>query len=190
MSMIPEKNKKELLEYAREIIKARIEQRSPAFELTNCELYSQKRGCFVSLHKNGNLRGCIGIISPDYPLAEAVKMNAVNAAFDDPRFFPLQNDELYEIDLEISVLTVPEKLEYSDSNELVKKLIPEKHGVIVSKGFRKATFLPQVWEQLPEPVQFLKHLCTKAGLNPFSWKDSDLIVQTYEAEVFSEKQLI
>lgn len=187
MSMIPENNRKELLGYAKEIIKARIEQRSPSFELADCELYSQNRGCFVSLHKNGNLRGCIGIISPEYPLLEAVKINAINAAFDDPRFFPLQNDELDEISLEISILSVPQELKYCDSNDLIKKLIPEKHGVIISKGFRKATFLPQVWEQLPDPVQFLKHLCTKAGLNPFSWKESDLSVQIYEAEVFSEK---
>ncbi|WP_035277492.1 AmmeMemoRadiSam system protein A [Desulforegula conservatrix] len=187
--MIPEKNKKELLKYAREIIKAKIEQRSPSFDLTNCELYAENRGCFVTLHKKGNLRGCIGVINPDFSLAEAVKMNAANAAFDDPRFFPLQNDELKEIELEISVLTIPENLEYSDSNDLLKKLIPEKHGVIISKGFRKATFLPQVWEQLPDPVQFLKQLCTKAGLNPFSWKESDLSVQIYEAEVFSEQKL-
>ena len=188
--MIPENNKKELLEYAREIIKAKIEQRPPSFELNNCELYFQNRGCFVSLHKNGNLRGCIGVINPDFSLAEAVKMNAINAAFDDSRFFPLQNNELEEIDLEISLLTIPESLEYSDSNDLLKKLIPEKHGVIISKGFRKATFLPQVWEQLPDPVQFLKHLCTKAGLNPFSWKESGLSVQVYEAQVFSEKQFL
>lgn len=187
MTNIPDKNRKELLEYAREIIKSKLENRAPSYELSRDDLYRQDRGCFVTLHKNGNLRGCIGIIEPVCPLSEAVKMNALNAAFDDPRFFPLQSEEFDEIDLEISVLTVPCVLEYSGSEDLLKKLIPGKHGVIISKGFRKATFLPQVWDQLPDPVQFLKHLCSKAGLPVFSWKESDFQVQIYEAEVFSEK---
>lgn len=187
MSQIPETNRKELLELARETIKARIKKRLPSFKLSHSDLYSQNRGCFVTLHKNNNLRGCIGIIEPLCSLSEAVRMNAANAAFDDPRFFPLQEDELDEVDLEISVLTVPQKLEYSNSEDLLKKLVPGRHGVIISKGSRKATFLPQVWEQLPDPVQFLKHLCTKAGLNAFSWKDSDFNVMIYEAEVFAEK---
>lgn len=187
MSEIPENNRKELLELAREIIKARIERRSPSFSLSQSDLYSENRGCFVTLHKNSNLRGCIGIIEPVMKLSEAVQMNAVNAAFDDPRFSPLKKEELGAVDLEISVLTVPKKLEYSDSSDLLKKLRPGQHGVIISKGSRKATFLPQVWSQLPDPVQFLQHLCMKAGLDASSWKDSDFNVQVYEAEVFSEK---
>lgn len=185
--MISESEKKELLGYAREIITSKLDKRTPLFNLSKSDLYAQNRGCFVTLHKNGNLRGCIGIINPDYPLADAVKINAENAAFEDPRFFPLARNEINEIDLEISILTVPQNLEFSDSDDLLKKLVPGKHGVILSKGFRRATFLPQVWDQLPDPVQFLKHLCTKAGLSPFSWKESGLSIQVYEAEVFSEK---
>ena len=97
MSEIPENNRKELLELAREIIKARIERRSPSFSLSQSDLYSENRGCFVTLHKNSNLRGCIGIIEPVMKLSEAVQMNAVNAAFDDPRFSPLKKEELDDI---------------------------------------------------------------------------------------------
>lgn len=187
MSGIPEKNRKELIELARETIRAKLLNKNPSCLLSGDDLYSQNRGCFVTLHKNGNLRGCIGIIEPVWPLAEAVKMNAINAAFDDPRFFPVQPDELEEISVEISVLSVPEKLDYSGADDLIAKLIPEKHGVIISRGSRKATFLPQVWQQLPDPVQFLKHLCSKAGLNVFSWREPDFQVQVYEAEVFAEE---
>ncbi len=187
MPEISEKVRKELLEFARLTIKARLENLEILPELSGDEFYCEKRGCFVTLHKNGELRGCIGIIEPVYPLAEAIGMNALNAAFDDSRFFPLEACELDHVCIEISVLSVPEKLEYNGSEDLLKKLQPLRHGVIISRNSRKATFLPQVWEQLPEPVHFLKNLCLKAGLSAFSWKESDFRVQVYEAEVFSEK---
>jgi AmmeMemoRadiSam system protein A len=146
----------------------------------------ENRGCFVSLHQHGNLRGCIGTIEPEQPLLDGVEANALNAAFRDPRFAPLEVKELTTTDIEISVLTVPRKLAFKDSEDLKAQLKPGVHGVILSKGWQRATFLPQVWEQLPDKEMFLKHLCQKAGLGSNCWKDTAIEVEVYEAEVFSE----
>lgn len=146
----------------------------------------EKRGCFVTLHKNGVLRGCIGIIEPIKPLVSAVEENALNAAFRDPRFPPLKKDELSAIDIEISVLTIPKVLEHKDYEDLKKKLKPYVHGVIVSRGYLGATFLPQVWEQLPDKEVFLEHLCQKGGMEKTAWKNKETVIKVYEAEYFSE----
>jgi AmmeMemoRadiSam system protein A len=150
------------------------------------EALKEKRGCFVTLHKKGQLRGCIGTIEPVRPLVENVEENARNAAFRDPRFPALTSDELPEIDLEVSVLTVPEILAYKDPVELKRKLVPGTHGVIITSGWHSATFLPQVWDQLPDPETFLSHLCRKAGMQPGCWQSKDVIVKVYRAEYFSE----
>ena len=151
------------------------------------DILKEKRGCFVTLHKNNNLRGCIGYILPLYPLYQAVIDNAFNAAFSDPRFNPVTKDEIKDIHFEISVLTVPHKLDYSDKDDLLKKLNPLSDGVIIKSGFRSSTFLPQVWEQLPQKEDFLSHLCMKAGLNLNEWENGKLEVEIYHAEVFEEK---
>ncbi len=145
----------------------------------------EKRGCFVTLHKKGALRGCIGTIEPVTPLISCVEENAINAAFNDPRFPRLSRDELSDIDLEISALTIPRDLDYSDGEDLLKKLKPGVHGVILSREGLRSTFLPQVWEQLPDPKIFLEHLCTKAGMDQDCWKDGETTVQIYEVEYFS-----
>jgi AmmeMemoRadiSam system protein A len=148
----------------------------------------EKRGCFVTLHKAGRLRGCIGTIEPITPLIDCVIQNAINAAFNDPRFPSLTIAELDEIDIEISVLTKPEILTYVDGSDLKKKLQPGVHGVILSQGkAHRATFLPQVWDQLPDPEQFLSHLCQKAYLDGSCWKDRQTTIETYQAEYFGEK---
>ena len=146
----------------------------------------EKQGCFVTLHKGGNLRGCIGTIEPVRSLLENVEENAVNAAFQDPRFPPLKPEELDQVEIEISVLTRPEKLEFSDYNDLISKLKSGVHGVILSKGWHRSTFLPQVWDQLPDPVTFLEHLCRKGGMAADCWKEGDIQVEVYEVEHFSE----
>lgn len=146
----------------------------------------EKRGCFVTLHLNGALRGCIGAIEPVKPLVEGVEENALNAAFRDPRFPPLKPSELPKIHIEISVLTKPEPLAFSDPEDLKAKLKPGVHGVILSKGWRQSTFLPQVWEQLPDADLFLAHLCQKAGMGPTCWQDEEIVVKTYEARYFTE----
>lgn len=148
----------------------------------------ENRGCFVTLtKKNHDLRGCIGYILPIASLYKAVIDNAYSAAFSDPRFPPVSANEIDDLHLEISVLTVPEKLDYNGKSDLLKKLEPLKDGVILKKGFYSATFLPQVWEQLPGKEDFLGHLCIKAGLNPDEWEKGTLEIEIYHAEVFEEE---
>lgn len=152
-------------------------------------IFNESRGGFVTLHKHGQLRGCIGTIEPVYPLIECVEKNAQNAAFRDPRFRALTADELGEIDIEISVLTVPEAVTFTNGEDLKNKLIPNVHGVILCRGAHRSTFLPQVWEQLPDKEKFLQHLCVKGGMPPEAWKDPETKVQVYQAEVFGEHDL-
>lgn len=147
-----------------------------------------KLGLFVTLHKNSRLRGCIGVIEPVEPLKTGVKEIARLAAFKDTRFAPLAKDEFDQVDLEISLLSPPEKFEYDGGNELLQRLVPFKDGVIINKGSRQATFLPQVWEQLPDPVSFLSQLCIKAGLDADEWAKGSLTVHTYRVHLFSEKK--
>jgi len=117
-----------------------------------------------------------------------VKRNAINAAFNDYRFSPLTAKEFAKVEIEISILSEPEPLEYKDSNDLIKKLRPNVDGVIIRKGYASATFLPQVWEQLIRPEDFLSHLCAKAGLPSDSWKNSKLEVLTYNVQYFEEEK--
>ena len=146
----------------------------------------EKRGCFVTLHKAGQLRGCIGTLEPTAPLRAGVTDNALNAAFHDPRFPRVTAAELSDLDFEISVLSVPRKLAFKDGHDLLRQLKPGVHGVILIRGTRRATFLPQVWEQLPETVSFLQHLCQKGGMGKDCWQDPRIEVKVYEAEYFAE----
>jgi AmmeMemoRadiSam system protein A len=154
------------------------------------EALSQIRGCFVTLHRGKELRGCIGTIEAAKPLVACVEENAVNSAFNDPRFPGLKVDEIDRVDIEISALSAPERLEVSGPGELKKKLRPGEHGVILSRGFRKATFLPQVWEHLPKVEDFLSQLCLKAGMGSKCWKEPGIEIRTYDVEHFSETELL
>ena len=144
---------------------------------------------FVTLHKrSGALRGCIGSLVARRPLIEDVQANAKAAAFRDPRFSPLQEEELDDIVIEVSVLSAPVPLAYDHPEELIEKLRPHVDGVVLERGWNRATFLPQVWEQLPEPEKFLAHLCYKAGLPPDAWRVQDVKLSTYQVEKFSEEE--
>jgi AmmeMemoRadiSam system protein A len=152
--------------------------------------FTEKRGSFVTLTlKEGGLRGCIGNIEPVYPVYEGVMKNALNAAFRDPRFFPLAENEFSETSIEVSVLSEPQNLDYKSGDELIQKINPGKDGVIISKGGCAATFLPQVWEQIKNPEDFLAHLCVKCSLQPDEWKKGDLNVDIYSVDSFDEKQI-
>ena len=146
--------------------------------------YLEERGVFVTLEINSQLRGCIGNIEPVYPLYEAVMRNANEAAFGDPRFSPLSEDEFQDVDIEISVLTVPKKLEFDSSEDLLSKLRPGTDGVVLQLGMNKATYLPQVWDDIDDPEKFLSSLSMKAGLEPDGWKDPKCEIYTYEVEKF------
>ena len=137
--------------------------------LTYPELREMK-ATFVTLNTKSDktikdLRGCIGTLTPVRTLFDDIEHNAKASAFRDPRFTPLQKKELKEIFIEVSLLTVPEKLTFASVDELRTMLIPGKHGVIIKKGFNRAVFLPDVWFKLPDFEQFFSHLCKKAGLS-------------------------
>ena len=150
-------------------------------------LLNEKRGVFVTLHKNGQLRGCIGNIEPEKSVREGVRENAVHAAFDDTRFTSLTNAEFKDIDIEVSLLTPPQKMRFSTTREMLDQITPFTDGVIVEKNRNRATFLPQVWEQLPDPESFLGQLCMKAGCDADAWQTGDLDLYTYQVQSFAEK---
>ena len=152
------------------------------------DIYKHKLGTFVTITIEDNLRGCIGHIIPRETLVEGIMGNAVNAAFKDPRFLPLTKGEFENIEIEISVLTPPKELSYTNAEDLIKKLRPGVDGVIIKKKYHESTFLPQVWEQLPDKKEFLAHLCLKAGLTPDEWQKGELQVSTYQVQAFKEKE--
>jgi len=177
-----------LLDVARKTIEKRLFDRAEQ-DLEDSDLspkYLEKRGTFVTLNKDGNLRGCIGHILPQEALIDGIRENAINAAFRDPRFNPLSKEEWDSIQIEVSILTEPRPLEYSDVDDLLKKLRPGVDGVILKKGYLQATFLPQVWDQLPDKEEFLTHLCVKAGMDAYSWKKEKLEIMTYQVQAFEE----
>ncbi len=138
---------------------------------------------FVTLNKHGQLRGCIGSLEPVRPLVEDVAYNAFHAAFSDPRFPPLRADELPDIDRHISVLGEPEPMQFTSEEDLVRQLRPGVDGLILQAGPNRGTFLPAVWESLPDPHDFVTHLKLKAGLPPDYWSD-DIRVWRYTTEAF------
>jgi len=150
--------------------------------------FLDKRGIFVTLTINSQLRGCIGNLMSDKTILEGVKDNAVNAAFYDPRFPALTKKELDAVDIEISLLTEPRPLAFSDDEDLLARLRPGIDGVIIRKNGRSATFLPQVWGQLPDKESFLNHLCSKAGLPTDAWRSPGLVVQVYQVQYFHERR--
>jgi AmmeMemoRadiSam system protein A len=150
------------------------------------ESLARDGACFVTLTKHGELRGCIGSLEPRRPLASDVCENAVSAAIHDPRFPPVRPEELKDLCVEISVLSSPQPLAYKDGDDLCAKLRPDVDGVVIERSWHRATFLPQVWEKLPDPQQFLEHLCLKAHLSPDAYRRPGLDVYTYQVEKFGE----
>lgn len=149
--------------------------------------FQEQRGVFVTLHKGEALRGCIGSLVGSESILAGIKRHALNAAFHDSRFQPVSVDELQDLHIEISVLSEPQDVAYADGEDLAKKLRPEIDGLILrAPGRVGATFLPQVWKQLPDPDAFLSHLCSKAGLAPTAWETDRLEIQTYQVQYFEE----
>jgi len=141
---------------------------------------------FVTLHVDGILRGCIGSGEAYRPLAIDVVDNAIKVTYRDPRFSPVAPDELPRLHIEVSVLSPLRHLPYKKPEELLTRLRPGVDGVIVQHGFHRALFLPQVWEMLPEPADFMAHLCRKAGLSSRAFLKDPLTVYTFETRSFSE----
>jgi AmmeMemoRadiSam system protein A len=182
-----------LVNLARQTITERLGQKTTKSDaaavsrLQEDEALRARRGTFVTLSVDGQLRGCIGTLTPTESIYAGVKRNAINAAFYDPRFQPLSAEELKHVDIEISILTDPQPLDYNDGNDLTAKLRPKVDGVILRKGSARATFLPQVWDQLARPDDFLTHLCLKAGLPGDTWQTDKLEVLTYQVQYFEEE---
>lgn len=149
-------------------------------------LLKKEGAAFVTLKYDHHLRGCIGSIIAYRSLYEDVINNAVSAAFHDPRFHYLHENELSHIWVEVSVLTEPEILEYEDFNDLLQKVEQGVDGLIIKHDVYQGTFLPQVWEQLKTPKEFLEHLSMKAGLSP-SVYDLHPAIYRYHVEAIEEK---
>lgn len=140
---------------------------------------------FVTLKIDGELRGCIGSLKAHKSLLSDLQDNAVSAAFHDPRFPPLSTDELERISIEVSLLTEPEPIRFDGEDDALAQLRPHTDGIIFECGSFRSTFLPQVWEQLPEPATFMAHLKQKAGLPAGFWSN-DVHLYRYEVEKFKE----
>jgi AmmeMemoRadiSam system protein A len=147
------------------------------------EVLRNSGASFVTLKRFGQLRGCMGSLAATRPLVVDIAHNAFNAAFRDPRFSPVDCYETEELELHISVLSAPEAFPVRDEKELLQRLRPGVDGLILAEGSRRGTFLPSVWEQLPEPSAFLTHLKLKAGLPADHWS-STLRVERYTVEAF------
>lgn len=141
----------------------------------------EKRATFVTLEISGRLRGCIGVLSAIRPLAEDVADNAYAAAFRDPRFAPVTLSEIENLEIHISILSPSEPLVFSSEEDLLRQIRPGMDGLIFSDGARKGTFLPAVWDDLPNPRDFLRELKMKAGLPPDHWSNS-VKVERYTCE--------
>jgi hypothetical protein len=141
---------------------------------------------FVTLTVDGMLRGCIGALEASQPLARDVQEHAVAAALNDYRFSSIMAEEMERLEIEISRLTPPVPLTYESPAELPGRLRPGVDGVVLRDSFRRATFLPQVWEKLPDPEAFLSHLCQKMGAPPDLWRHRLLEVFIYQVEEFHE----
>lgn len=148
----------------------------------------EKQACFVTLHLQGELRGCIGSLEPTEALIDNVVHNAWSAAFADPRFDPVSIDEFDALHIDVSVLGISAPMEFTSEASLVNSLRPEVDGLILytPQGGR-ATFLPSVWEQLPDPVEFVQHLKRKAGL-PLDYWHPAIRAERYEVQYFEEAQ--
>lgn len=146
---------------------------------------ARQRATFVTLQRQHKLRGCIGTLEAHRPLVVDVAENAFAAAFRDPRFTPLKADEFADVQVEISLLTAPERVYVDSEQHLLDILRPEVDGIILEEGRNRGTFLPSVWASLPEPRDFLTHLKGKAGLPPDYWSDR-LKVWRYTVEKITE----
>lgn len=177
-----------LLKSAREAIETTLRgDKLPPLKLEDLPpALCEPGACFVTLSIAGRLRGCVGSIKATQALIHDVRDRAIGAAFGDPRFPSLTAPELENLVIEISTLTKPEPLLYESPEDLIRKLRIGIDGVILKGQFRRATFLPQVWEKLPDPDLFLSRLCQKMGLAPDTWRHDKLEVEIYQVEKFME----
>lgn len=182
---LSEQARETLLQLAEDSIRHGLQHRGP-LKVQEADYPAElqvRRASFVTLHRQDQLRGCIGHLEAVAPLVVDVAENAYAAAFRDPRFPPLRELELAELDIHISVLTPATPMQFASEKDLISQLRPGIDGLILQDGANRGTFLPSVWESLPKPEDFFGHLKLKAGLSPLHWSDS-IQVSRYETESF------
>jgi AmmeMemoRadiSam system protein A len=187
-SLLSERERRQLLKLARDAIIGHVKgEESVHPDLRNLSQRLWEPGAtFVTLTKKGQLRGCIGSLEPRKPLADDVVEHAIAAASQDYRFPPVAIDELDEIRIEISRLTLQRPLYYDNPEDLLTKLRPHLDGVVMQYGLQRATFLPQVWEKISDPSDFLDHLCIKMGMPSDLWRHEKVELSIYLVEEFHE----
>jgi hypothetical protein len=179
--------KHKMLTLARQALENELFHSSHDLKSLKSPELEEKRGLFVTLHIKAKLRGCIGRLEANKSIYQNIIELSKAAAFEDHRFKNLSAKELTTTSIEISLLGKPEKVEGSTTVEKVMKIRPHQDGVILSNGYRNATFLPQVWEAVPIREDFISDLCRKAGLPADYWENNDLELSTYQVEHFEEE---
>ncbi len=169
---------------AREFIRKILSNET--IDLSKIKDMEEKAGVFVTLYEYGELRACMGVPYPTFSEKEAL-VKACEYVINDPRFPPLTLEELDRVDIEVSILTQPKELDRSNltDEQLFEKI--KGHGVILSNPLGSALFLPQVWEELPDPKQFLKELSLKAGLDEYAWKEKETKILLFDAKIYKEQ---
>lgn len=175
-----------LIKLAREALEAAIHGKFPPSGRNAPRNTTEKRGVFVTLlsRKGGKLRGCIGNTIPEKAIYQAVIDNTRKAALEDDRFDPNNADTYGDIEIEISILSLPEPVPFKSPQDLIKRLVPGKDGIILEKGQHSATYLPTVWRQLPEKLEFLQKLSQKAGMDKDGWQTASM--KRYRTVTFRE----
>jgi AmmeMemoRadiSam system protein A len=182
--------KRVLLGLAREAITQAVqgEKVAPVDLSALPERLRRQGACFVTLRgPDDELRGCIGTVEAHAPLAHDVQRNAVGSALRDPRFPPVAPRELAGLQIELSILTQPKPLDFDSPEDLLAKIRPGVDGIIIQKGWQRATLLPSVWEKITDPVRFLSTLCIKAGLATDEWRRPGMDVYVYQATKVAEQ---
>ena len=180
MPSLSEADRQSLLELARRAIVEAVSSQRPAGCIPHSGVFAEKRGVFVTLHARGRLRGCIGVIEAFEPLGESITRCAASAAFEDPRFSPVNQEEVRELQIELSLLSPPEPI-------LPQNIEIGKHGLLISQAAKRGLLLPQVavLHKLGRE-QFLEETCRKAGLAAHAWQEPETQILGFTCEVFSE----
>ena len=180
MLSLSEADRQSLLELARRAIAEAVSPQKPAGRIPHSGVFAEKRGVFVTLHARGRLRGCIGVIEAFEPLGESITRCAASAAFEDPRFSPVSQEEFGELQIELSLLSPPEPI-------LPEHIEIGKHGLLISQAAKRGLLLPQVAVQHKlSREQFLEETCRKAGLAAHAWQEPETQIFAFTCEVFSE----
>ena len=188
IEIVNQKNQSYLLSIARQALETFVKT-GQTIQLAESQLddeIKQQGATFVTLHKSGQLRGCIGTLAAYQPIYLDVIEHAIAAGTQDFRFPSMREHELDQLHYEISILSNPQPLSYSTPDDLLNKLQAGVHGVVISSGFQRATFLPQVWESLPQKEEFLNHLCQKMGVSLNAWRKNKFDVSVYQVQEFAE----